>query len=321
MVKVSGKRENLESTSYSIYGPVRGEGKEPVLRLETSILKKYGLGAELNSGSCEYLERQLKVAKAGGIEKRGVHLREDGSDFNFNLSSPENCEGGVKRFEELLERYGDIKTFICHSEEWKKLDEKGKEAYVNSLEKVGRAASKNDQTVFVEYVIGVGEREYVDTLRRIKSKNVSACIDVGHFFLDFTGRGYSDAEAVEKTAKSVGEIARLGRKMHFHVHDTNYRNSDHEPIGGRIGEKGIEKILKSATGYLDSEKVSVNLELGIRDYRKEKLAGCEREEFEEYARRHNLNFAELLERAENVKGTYFTIGENSKVIERILSGG
>ncbi len=305
-------------------------GREQYLPLQTDIMDRINIGAEINAHTYEALDTQLQATE--GMPLRTIHLRADpGEPFMYNFNTPDQqvARDSAYRISELLDTYGDkARGFILH-------EERGGEGRMTEAEKKNYAAalSKIDGkgTIFLEYCSSDPD-DWIDVVSRVTSDSVSACVDIGHLYQHFRAQEGLDRDAaVERSREVVERVSNIGKPVHFHVHDCDmtqghpwYGVPDHLPLGdGELGLEGIKDIIEPAYRNLSADKVTYNLEILLRPEYSQPLSKEEADDMERYAAESGNDRKEIMKDAQMIKGTYESIatevGEFREILDE-LSG-
>jgi hypothetical protein len=277
------------------------EGDDALLRLAQVRFQEAGLGAELYPASPE--ELQLLLAFRPADRPCTVHLPRE-----INLLWPE-ARDRVMEFAVRAAGWVEGMTVHDHAQFGERPD-----AAIAALREADRrlAEVRNAPWLFVEYAAGLATDGFASLFERASDlERVSACIDVSHVGIQVCRTAYERAlpgvdvcslktspdlperlggiqravaEARPAVVGLVQRLARLGKPLHFHLHDGHplstlscYGVSDHLSflqeirlpfayqgrylLGGMFGPAGLHEIVQTALGGLPPERVSFMLEV------------------------------------------------------------
>ena len=281
----------------------RIEGDDALLELARLRFNNAGLGAEIYAANPDELEGLLRF-RPDNSAPVVVHLPRD-----INLLDQQDLDTIIDFIDASA---GLVGGFVLHDQTeivsyWQE--------YQIALSEINTAlqASPANPTLFVEYAVGLEPDYYCELLASLKSlTNISSCIDIGHLGIYYARQSYgkthsnydicalqpSDPKlpglindvqsavdrALPKVLSVVRQLARLGKPLHFHLHDGHplstlspFGVSDHLSFFEKIpipfalkgkselstlfGAQGLEKIIAEATALLDFDSLSFSLEI------------------------------------------------------------
>lgn len=297
-------KEHSVSPSGRILGlfEKRIPGDDALLQLAQARFRRAGLGAELYAGNPEELERLFRFLPSGEALvtvhlPRGINLLDEGSR-RFVI-------GFARKFGSRV--YG----LTVHDQPEIRLRF---EEYLAALENLdsGLEEIPGEPLLFVEYAASLHPDRYVRIFREAERlDHISACIDTGHLGLRLVRDEYfgkhpgedllalaqtealrdrmQDLKEAVRLAKPaviqvIREIGRLGKPLHFHLHDghplsvaSEFGVSDHLSFLARIpipfeyegrrslppmfGPEGLKDFVAESSSLLGLERVSYSLEI------------------------------------------------------------
>jgi len=279
------------------------EGDEALLRLAQGQLERATMGAEVYPATEEEAVRDWQYVPRG-LPRHMIHLPRHWDAF----SAADRAL--ILAFAQALP--GRVRGLVFHDGvDWPvRIDE-----LAAALAQVDEqlAALPGRPMLFLEYASSLELDDYLRVLARLSHlRQVSACIDTGHVIIFSAHRSLtarhrdldvwkldpsrdglaalaSDFERAGRQATDdvvglVDGVARLGKPMHFHLHDghllsrlSRYGVSDHLPFGERIpvstslapsgalsailGAEGVRRILAAVLAHLSPDDVSLTLEI------------------------------------------------------------
>jgi hypothetical protein len=279
------------------------EGDDTLLRLAQARLGEAGLGAELYPNDPGELRHQLRFRPHG--RPLTVHLPRD-----INLLSPEG-RGRVRDFAAVAAGHAHGMIVHDHIRMGDRPDDTA--AALREADRLlGSFRDPASPLLFVEYAAGLAPDRFAEMFERSADLPlVTACVDVSHVGIrvcqiEFGRRhpgidvcslkGSPDlprhldavqevvAEAPRVTLDLIRRLGRLGKPIHFHLHDghplstlSRYGVSDHlgflqtirlpverdgrRTVGGMYGPAGLRAIVAAAREHLPDERLSLMLEV------------------------------------------------------------
>jgi hypothetical protein len=277
------------------------EGDDALLRLAQVRFEEAGLGAELYPVSPEQLQQQLPFRPAG--RPCTVHLPR-----SINLLQPE-ARSQVIEF--ALRSAGRVLGMIVHDHA--RFADRPNETGAAFREMERQLAEvANVPLLFVEYAAGLPLEFFASLFETTRDlRHLAACVDVSHVGIQVCRDGYAKIfpgvdicslksapdlagrmegiqqavyEALPAVIGLVKRLARLGKPLHFHLHDghplstlSRYGVSDHlsflqeirlplsmhgrQQVGGMFGPAGLGEIVRTALGGLPADRLSFMLEV------------------------------------------------------------
>ena len=214
----------------------RIEGDDALLELARLRFRKAGLGAEFYAANPAELEWLLRF-RPNNTAPVVVHLPRD-----INLLDQRDI---ARIIHFMVASAGLVNGFVLHDQ-----SEIVTVQYQAALTEIDTALQccTPKPILFVEYAVGLEPAFFCELHERLKNlQNVSACIDIGHFGIDYARELYSKIhsnhdicslhpldpnlpELVEdvqnavdtvltKVLSVVRQLASLGKPLHFHLHD------------------------------------------------------------------------------------------------------
>jgi hypothetical protein len=277
------------------------EGDDALLRLAQARLQEAGLGAELYPVSPEELQHQLGFLPVD--RPATVHLPRD-----INLLRPEGRDRVLAFAARAAGRAGGL---IVHDHAQFAGDPLPVAAAFREADR-RLAELPGAPLLFVEYAAGLKPDFFASLFEKAAAlQNVSACIDVSHVGIQVCRTAYEKAhpsvdvcslktspdlsrlldgvqaavaEALPVVVGLVQRLARLGKPLHFHLHDghpistlSRHGVSDHlsflqeirlsfayrgrHLVGGMYGPEGLLEIVRAALASLPPERLSFMLEV------------------------------------------------------------
>ncbi len=278
-------------------------GDDALLQLAGLRFKEAGLGGEFYAESPEELDWLLKF-KSLPERPAIVHLSR-----GLNLFE----EAGRKMILDFAQLFkGRIFGMIVHDQT--EIADRFNE-YAGFLRELEYALDKIEgcPCLFIEYAAGLEPGLFMKLFKEVQElTHVSACIDIGHIglwqakntYLRFhpgeeffalkpdNPRLFEVLEDVQRAVSSaletvllvVRELGRLGKPLHFHLHDAHplsnsgsFGISDHLSFLDKIpipfeyegrryldpmfGPSGLSKVVKEALQWLDADRLSFTLEV------------------------------------------------------------
>lgn len=283
-------------------------GDEALLRLARARFAAANLLPEFNPGSADEMEHLLAFRPSP--EPFAIHLPR-----SLKLTEAK----GRDRVLEFAARFaGHAHGMVVHDEQ---AMEARFDTYVAAVRDLNtRLEAQGDgPMLYIEYAVGLPVGAFVAAFEALRGcARVSATVDISHVGIrqcqlayeklhpgrdvcqlkwnhpDLRGR-VADVQAACATANPVtvglvGDIARIGKPMHFHLHDGHpastfnpFGVSDHlsffaqipvpfEHDGGRHlplihGPMGLKRILDAARAHLPPERLSLTVEVHPMDGR------------------------------------------------------
>lgn len=277
------------------------EGDDALLRLAQVRFQEAGIGCELYPGNPEELRYQLAFRPDG--QSCTVHLPR-----GLNLLSAEARER-IREF--AVAAAGQAHGLIVHDHmQFQERPEETRIAFQAADQLF--ASVPNAPLLFVEYAAGLTPEAFASLFERTQElSHVSACIDVSHVGIRVCQTAYAKshpgvdvcsfktaadlpqhmdaiqvvvAEALPVVLDLVRRLARLGKPLHFHLHDghplstlSRFGVSDHlsflqqirlpfayqgrQLVGGMYGPAGLQAILQTARQGLPDDQLSFMLEV------------------------------------------------------------
>ncbi len=277
------------------------EGDDALLRLAQVRFEEAGLGAELYPVSPDQLRQQLAFRPAG--RPCTAHLPR-----SLNLLRPE-ARDHVLVFAAVGARSVEGLIVHDHAQFGDRPDEVA--AAFHDMDR-RLAEIPNGPRLFVEYAAGLEPDVFAALFERTQDlRHVSACVDVSHVGIQVCRTAYGRTfpgvdvcslkhapdlaarldgiqaavrEALPAVVALVQRLARLGKPLHFHLHDghplstlSRYGVSDHlgflqeirlpvayqgrQRVGGMFGPAGLRALVEAARGGLPGERLSFMLEV------------------------------------------------------------
>jgi hypothetical protein len=277
------------------------EGDDALLRLGQIRFQEAGLGAEIYPVTPEQLTEQLAFCPTD--RPCTAHLPR-----NLNLLLPEARD---RILEFAARAAGRLYGVLVH-DDWQFGDRR--EQVSLAFRDLDRrlTAVPDGPLLFVEYAAGLPPDVFAGFFEKtVELRRVCACIDISHvgiqvcktaYTRDFPGidlfslknspelsRHIDDvqksvAEALPAVVGLVKRLARLGKPLHFHLHDghplstlSRYGVSDHlsflqelhlpcayrgrQMVGGMFGPAGLREIVGATLAGLAPERVSFMIEV------------------------------------------------------------
>lgn len=277
------------------------EGDDTLLRLAQTRLQEAGLGGELYPDSPEQLRQQLAYRPAG--RPCTVHLPRD-----INLLRP---EGLARVLSFAAWAAGNVYGMVVHDH---RQFADAPEQTIDALRAADRALADlpHAPLLFVEYAVGLTPDFFASLFERTADlPRVCCCIDVSHVGIEVCRTAYrqrvadvdicalktatdlaahmdgiqaATAEALPAVLRLIERIARLGKPLHFHLHDghplstlSRYGVSDHLSflqevrlpfvhheralVEGMFGPAGLRAIVRTTLATLPAERVSFMIEV------------------------------------------------------------
>ena len=287
----------------------RLDGDDALLALAALRFRQAGLGAEFYANTPDELDRLWELRPTPDayctvhLNRRLNMLDERNRDLVVDFAS---------RFQERI--YGLVMHDQPEMVSARAAYTRAAEALALRLEKIG-----NSPILFVEYAAGLEPDQFAGFFEQIRgSDRISACIDIGHVGIRQARQSYAHRhcdddvcaltpdhprlpelvvdvqEAVcsarPTTIKLIQELGKLGKPLHFHLHDGHplsafspYRVSDHLSFLYRIpipfeyegkwslaplyGPSGLSELVSKSLDSLDPAKLSFTLEIHVPDGR------------------------------------------------------
>ncbi len=277
------------------------EGDDALLRLGQVRLQEAGLGAEIYPVTPEQLTEQLAFCPAD--RPCTAHLPR-----NLNLLLPEARE---RILEYAVRAAGRLHGLIVH-DDWQFGDRREQVSLAfRDLDR--RLTTLPDAPLlFVEYAAGLPPDVFAGFFEKtVELRRVCACIDISHVGIQVCKTAFTRnspgvdlfslrnppelqrhiedvqgaaAEALPVVVGLVKRLARLGKPLHFHLHDghplstlSRYGVSDHlsflqeirlpfayrgrQLVGGIFGPAGLRAIVRATLEGLAPERVSFMIEV------------------------------------------------------------
>lgn len=277
------------------------EGDDALLRLAQVRFQEAGIGCELYPGSPEELRHQLAFRPAG--QPCTVHLPR-----GLNLLSAE-ARGRVGEF--AVAAAGQAHGLIVHDHmQFQERPEETRTAFQAADQLF--ASIPHAPLLFVEYAAGLTPDAFASLFERTRElTHVSACIDVSHVGIRLCQTAYAKthpgvdvcslknaadlpqhmnsiqvvvAEALPVVLDLIRRLARVGKHLHFHLHDghplstlSRFGVSDHlsflqqirlpftyqgrQLVSGTYGPAGLRSIIQTARQGLPDDRLSFMLEV------------------------------------------------------------
>ena len=272
-----------------------------MLRLAQARFEEAGLGAELYPSTPEQLGQQQPFLPAG--RPCTVHLPR-----GINLLQP---EGRDRVLEFAVRCAGRAHGMIVHDQA--QFGERP-DAAVAALQEVDQRLARMSSAplLFVEYAAGLPPADFAVLFERTRElAYVSACVDISHVGIQVCRTVYGAAfpgvdicslrtspdlpHQLEQVQAAVAQarpavvglvqrLARLGKPLHFHLHDghpfstlSRYGVADHlsffqeirlpfayqgrQLLGGLFGPAGLREVVRTALRSLPAEQLSFMLEI------------------------------------------------------------
>jgi len=131
----------------------------------------------------------------------------------------------------------------CPIPELKWMMEKSRKLYEHTLREVLPEAKKRGIKIAVENgSYAFGPYATLDGLKQLmwKWRNLGACLDVGHAFLEARRKRMNPDVLIKKAVRGLGE-----KLVHVHVHDNRGHYDEHlVPGGGKINFKEVSEALR-----------------------------------------------------------------------------
>lgn len=278
-------------------------GDQALLQLAQAQLECAGMGAEVYPGTVDEALAEWPYVPSG-LPRHVVHLPR-----NWDIFSSSD-RGFILAFAHALA--GRVRGLVFHDQpDWAK---RSAELIVELGELNERLQLVAGQPMlYLEYAAGLDPGTYASIVERMAPLNrISACIDTGHVTIFVANRwmaarhpdlplapldpldvgvasiaadlAAAGQQATDELVAVVDRIARLGKPVHFHLHDghllsrlSRYGVRDHLPFGTRIpvspaaspdgtlstflGTEGLGRVLAAARAELSAADVSLTLEI------------------------------------------------------------
>lgn len=286
----------------------RIDGDDALLELARLRFEQTGLGPEFYAETPEELDYLLQFRPAGPAPAV-VHLARW-----IDVLNPVHrtiIQGFGTRFS------GHISGMVVHDQPEAVTV---RQDYLAALTSLGfDLESSGSPVLFIEYAAGLAPEDFISLCRQIRDRvNISPCIDTGHlsirrvreiFGAEYPGRDVCDlrpdsaelptliesvqraaAGAREQVINDIREICRIGRPVHFHLHDGHplshtspFGVSDHlsflaeiplpfewegkRSLPGILGTAGLKQVIDTAGGIVGGHGCSMSLEIHPSDGR------------------------------------------------------
>lgn len=277
-------------------------GDDALLRLAQARFRAAGLLPEFNPGSADEMGRLLAVRPSD--ERFAIHLPR-----SLKIT---DAKGRDKVLDFAARFSADASAMVVHDQPEVQTRYDDYLAAVRDLDR--RLQEQGDgPTVYIEYAVGLPMAAFIAAFEALRDcRRVSACIDISHVGIRQCQFAYearhpgadvcrlkwndpalreriADVQAACATANAVtvevvAAVARLGKPMHFHLHDghpastfSQFGVSDHLSFFGQIplpfehggarhlplihGQLGLKRILDAALAHLPPEQLSLTVEV------------------------------------------------------------
>jgi hypothetical protein len=279
----------------------RIDGDDALLQLASLRFSQAGLGTEFYAetpGELEYLLQFRPNPETPAV----VHL-----ERRLNLLD----RGGRKTVADFAAKAaGRAFGMVVHdqAETATRFDD-----YAEALQKLDSSFRENGVYLFIEYASGLDTEVFINLFSRIRAlKNIGACIDTGHVGIWKTRNVFSQLHpgidvcsmrtddpgvkdlmediacsvdaALPETLRVIGELAAMGKPVHFHLHDGHplsasspFGVSDHMSfldtvplpfefrggwsLGLMYGLSGLSSIVDIPLRLLPPDRISFSLEI------------------------------------------------------------
>jgi hypothetical protein len=277
------------------------EGDDALLRLAQARLQEAGLGAEFYPESPDHLDQMLAFRPAG--HPCTVHLPR-----GIMLLQPE-ARDRVMDF--ARHAAGQVHGLIVHDHgQFAQREEETIAAFGEISRRLAEIPAA--PVLFVEYAAGLWPNDFAALFEKTAAlARVSACIDISHVGIQVCRNAYARvypgvdvcslksapdlmerlpgiqaavAEALPAVIALVRRLARLGKPLHFHLHDghplstlSRFGVSDHlsflqeirlpapylgrQLLPGMYGPAGLRSIIQAAHAGLPPEQLTFMIEV------------------------------------------------------------
>lgn len=286
----------------------RIDGDDALLELARLRFEQAGLGPEFYAETPEELEWLLQFRPAGPAPAV-VHLARW-----IDILNPGHC----RLIREFGTRFsGRIFGMVVHDQPEAVTM---RQDYLFALAALGTdLKSAGAPLLFIEYAAGLAPEDFISLCRQMKDRgSIGPCIDTGHLSIrrvrDLFGAVHPGSDvcalrpddpelpglivhvqraaagAREQVIKDIWEICRIGRPVHFHLHDGHplshtspFGVSDHlsflaeiplpfewegkRSLPGILGPGGLKQVIEAAGGIVGGHGCSMSLEIHPSDGR------------------------------------------------------